>query len=365
MKVLLDFGLKEGVQDGIGTYAANLAQALCDLPGIEVQIQPDKIWNGRLSWPPFGLRKFLYLAWNNLILPRTVRSHQPQILHGMNMVIPFRSLAGCLPVVTIYDMAYMRFPETIPAHIRLYYQLLIPRVAQHAKHIITISEFTKQEVMNLLGVPENKISVTPLACKHSFYEPLRQDKTAVLHHLGLPERFILSIGTVEPRKNLVRLIQAFSQAVEHPGFDLELVVVGMSGWLTQPIFQELSRSQAAKKIKFIGSASNETLKALYQTAEFVAYPSLYEGFGLPVLEAMSLGVPVLTSNSSSLPEVAGDAAVLVNPLQVDEIRDGLVELATNPELRQLLGQKGLTHATNFSWHQTAQQTVAIYQNLLP
>lgn len=364
MKVLLDFGLKERIQDGIGTYAANLAHAMSTLSGVEVQIQPDQAWNGRLSWPPFGLRKFLYLAWNNLILPRTVRTHQPQILHGMNMVVPFRSLAGCISVVTIYDMAYMRFPETIPAHIRLYYRLLIPRVIQQARHIIAISEFTKQEVMSLLGVPENKISVTPLACKHSFYEPWKGDKTTVLQHLDLPERFILSIGTLEPRKNLVRLIQAFSQAIEHPGFDLELVVVGMSGWLTQPTFQELSRSRAAARIKFLGSVSDKVLKALYQTAEFVAYPSLYEGFGLPVLEAMSLGVPVLTSNSSSLPEVAGDTALFVDPLQVDEIKDGLVQLATNPDLRQLLGQKGLARSTIYSWQQTAQQTVTTYQNLL-
>ena len=370
MKVLFDFGFKEGVKDGMGVYGTNLVTALQKVvPQVEATIHPEPHWKRCLSWPPFGLRKLTYLGWNNFFLPKIINNEKPSILHGINLVVPLRKKSlDCKTVVTIYDLTYVRFPETLSPQFRLYYEKMIPRVVQRADHILAISEFTRQELMTVLQVPEHKITVTYLASKFSD----RGDLTGVqdgafqsnLRRLGLKRPFILSIGTIEPRKNLVRLIHAFKLMVDQKDYEVDLVIVGAKGWMTDAVFQKIIDNSLHSRVKFLGHVSDNDLFDLYKTATLLAYPSLYEGFGLPVLEAMTLGTPVITSNVSSLPEIAGDAALTVNPFDVDEIAHTLQRVLNDSNLQKSMSVKGLKRAKHFSWEKTAFDTLKAYENAL-
>ena len=365
IRIAIDSGLKATAQDGIGNYFRNLVLALGDITSdLDLVIHPDSFWSKRLSWPPFGLRKLLYLGWNNLVLPRLIRQQDVDILHGINMVVPFASLQSCATAITIYDLTYLRFPQTLPVHFRLYYRWLIPFMVRRADHILAISEFTKSELVTLLNIPENKITVTYLASKISDHSLSHNEALRLLSGLGIERNFILAVGTIEPRKNLVRLVQAFSKIVRQHQVDVDLVIVGTRGWLSTSIVSALSESEAAARIKFLGYVSDETLAALYQMATFFIYPSIYEGFGLPIIEAMSLGTPVITSNCSAMPEVAGESALLIDPFDVESIYAAMIRLIRDHDLRKDLGAKGREQAHSFSWRSTAQHTAAIYRKLV-
>ncbi len=366
MKVLFDFGLKEGVKDGIGTYGANLVTALKQVSSqFSYQMHPTQAWNSRLGWPPFGLRKVLYLGWNNLVFPGILKKEQAQLVHGLNMIIPLNLPKTCKSILTIYDFGFIRFPETFPPHISCYYKLIIPQMVRKADHILTISAFTKRELVSILNTPEEKITVTPLGSKIDVARSLFRDdaySSKQVELLGIKGTYILAVGTLEPRKNLSRLIKAFDSVSNELG-DISLVIAGAKGWLTKGI-DESVKIVNNDKITFLGSVSDEDLQALYAQALFFVYPSLYEGFGLPVLEAMSMGTPVITSNCSSLPEVAGDAAILVDPFDIDELAQSLLLLAFDTDKREVMRQLGFKQAAKFSWEKTAHLTIKAYKKLL-
>lgn len=271
---------------------------------------------------------------------------------------------GTLPfVVTVHDVAVLRFPQFFRAWHGRYARFVLPRVARRARAVITGSSATKHEIVELLGVPAERVTVTPYGLQPAI-APVAADSSRaeeVRARYALPKHYVLTVGTIEPRKNLKRLIEALRIVAERPdGGDAVLIHAGSPGWLEA----DLPGAPGNGRVRFLGQVSNDDLAVLYSLARCCAYPSLWEGFGFPVLEAMASGCPVLTSSVSSLPEVAGDGALLVEPTSTEQIADGLARLWTDDALRARLAQRGIERAKAFSWERTAAETVAVYDAAL-
>ena len=268
--------------------------------------------------------------WYPLALPREARKRRLDVLHCPTFRAP---LSPSVPlVVTVLDLAVLRHPGMFNQWSRRYSRLAVPRVVQAASAVITISEFTKSEVVEVLGTPADNVHAIPIAVE----APFTPDGPRA------EGDYVLSVGTLEPRKNLARVQQA-ARALALP-----LRVIGAEGW------------GGVKVEGWVGRVSDEELAALYRGARCLVYPSLYEGFGLPVLEAMACGTPVVTSRGGATEEVAGDAAVLVDPLDVDAVAAGITEALARPdELRA----RGLERAQAFSWDRVARETWAVYEQV--
>jgi glycosyltransferase involved in cell wall biosynthesis len=261
-------------------------------------------------------------------------------------------------VATVHDLAFRHYPDAYPAAGRRYHDRSARIVAAEAARVIAVSQATADDLTELYGVEPERISVVPLGVQ----PPGRADEPAaarLLADLGVRGPFLLAVGTLEPRKNLPRLLAAFGEVTDELP-DHFLVVAGPVGWgpALRPTWDSV-------RVKLAGPVDDAVLQALYRSADGLAYPSLYEGFGLPVLEAMANGLPVLTSDRSSLPEVAGDAAVLVDPLDRGALAKGLVRLVTDAALRRRLADAGPRRAARFTWPATAAGTWAAYREVLP
>lgn len=367
-KVITDSGLSRGSIGGIATYIRNLQSSLRDLPsGLEFETQPNGAWDRWLSSLPGGLRRLAYLGWANTVLPRALRNRGAAIVHGLDMVLPLTRPVGCKSILTAYDLTCFRHPETLPPRFRLFFRVLIPLMARNADHIICISEFTRSEYRTLFNVPDDRMTVVPLAPSFGVddVDPARSGAAAsVRQAFGIERDYILNVGTLQPRKNLPNLIRAFTTLAGQPGFDLDLVVVGASGWGTAAIHRELAQSTARERVRFLGTVPHADLRALYQAARVFVYPSLYEGFGIPILEAMAAGAPVITSRRAAMPEIAGDAALLIDPLDPAAIAAAIRRLVDDADLADALRAKGRERAAAFSWQRTARETSQVYQRLL-
>jgi glycosyltransferase involved in cell wall biosynthesis len=258
--------------------------------------------------------------------------------------------------VTIHDLAFLRFPQTFKP---LHRQRLVwfTRNAVHrADRIIAISESTKHDLCNLMAVPTDRIDVVHHGVDHDlFHEDGLAAKRAV--------PYILSVGTVQPRKNYSLLLRAFEKVCEMWREPLELVIVGQRGWMWEPIEAEIRTSPVATRIHWLGYVADEQLPPLYRGATLVAMPSLCEGFGLPLLEAMACGAPVIASAASCFPEVCGDAARLIDPNDERAWADAMRELLGDAEKRNELRRRGLARAAQFTWERTARETIAVYHKV--
>lgn len=263
----------------------------------------------------------------------------------------------------IHDMAYIACPETVRAKTRNFLNLSMKRTCLRADKIITISEFSKREIMKYLSVSEKKIEVIPLGVDdkrfHTGYTTEQKQKIAKKYRI--PEQYFLYIGTIEPRKNIERLIRAYALLCKENESIPHLILAGRKGWLYEPIFTAVNSLRLEGKIHFLGYVASEDLPVLLSGAELFLFPSLYEGFGLPVLEAMACGVPVVTSNVASLPEVAGNAAVLVSPLDISSIKEGISLAFGDAKVRERLVSEGLEQAKKFSWEETAKKLWKLLQ----
>lgn len=261
-------------------------------------------------------------------------------------------------IITIPDMAHYYYPQyTWPGHDSDLKEHLKDH-AHKADLVLCISENTKKDVINILGIPENKVWVTYMGVSEEFR--LYQDKDVIDDlriRFSLPERFILFVGTVEPRKNLNRLIEAYHILYSKNKIKYPLVIVGGKGWKNEPLYQRVKELKIEDKLIFTGYVSDSDLPLFYNAATVFVYPSLYEGFGIPVIEAMACGVPVVTSNVSSLPEVAGDAAILVNPEDPEEIASAIHKIVTDKVLYESLREKGFSQASKFTWAACAKKTL--------
>jgi glycosyltransferase involved in cell wall biosynthesis len=301
-----------------------------------------------------GLTTGLY-SWRNSRFKSHVRQLKPSLYHETKYV-PFHFDDGPT-LVTIYDLSFVRHPEWHPADRVKYFERYCLKKLPQVDAIITISEFSKKEIIDLLGLPPDKITVTLLGVDNAF----RPGKQTVP---GLPERYILSLGNLEPRKNLPLLVNAYASL---PG-DLQerypLVIAGAKAWHHHELNKTLSSLERKGKIILTGYIPQGVLPNLHKNASLFVYPSLYEGFGLPVLEAMASGVPVITSNTTSLPEVVGDAGLLVDPQNVDALREGISRLLADDTLRRDISGKGLERARLFSWEKCCRETLAVYERVI-
>ena len=299
----------------------------------------------------------LRAVWMQTALPALIAQSQPDISFFPNYLAPLAPIGRF--AVTVHDLAIYTHAETFTFKKRILQQGLLPVIAARADAIVVPSMSTRRDLLRLLPADPARVVHTPLAADPRFSTPLCDDVAArVDAALALPERFILAVGTLEPRKNLQRLISAFEQ-IAPAAPDVALVLAGGKGWRDEGIRAALQASSARGRIHCTGYVDIDALQRLYERAEVLCYPSLYEGFGLPIVEAMACGTPVITSRGSSLDEVAGDAAIAVDPRSVEAIGAALLQVLGDASLRARLARLGRAQVASLHWDRTAAQTRAV------
>jgi len=354
---------------GIGTYIRNLLRHLArtdhsteyvllcgeaDL-GVAAQLGPN--FRGVLEPSPnYSLREQLHVPW-------VLRRERPDLYHAPHYVLP----AGvrCPSVVTIHDCIHLMFPQYLPNRLAYAYaRAQMWSAARRSDCILTVSEASKRDILHLFNVPPEKIVVVYNAIdSHFSVTPSEEAVSRVRERYQLDHKFVLYVGNIKPHKNLVRLIEAFHQLRQGELADLKLLIIGDQISKLPSLRRAVHRHKLHKQVRFLGYVADDQLAILYRLASVFVFPSLYEGFGLPPLEAMASGTPVVASNVSSLPEVVGDAAVLVNPYDVDAIVDGLRRVLTDPALAAGMSRKGIERAREFSWERSVAKTWAVYQTI--
>jgi glycosyltransferase involved in cell wall biosynthesis len=286
---------------------------------------------------------------------------QIDLFHATDHLLP--RLSGVKSVFTLHDLVFRFYPETHKLLNRWFLTLMMPRFLQAADAVIAVSEWTKKDAMELYRLDEDKITVIYEGV-NPLFRPASQERISALRQkYGILNKFILSVGTIEPRKNLTSLVEAY-RSLKDQDRELQLVIVGKKGWLYEGFFRKLRELGLEEDVIFPGFVSDEDLPTLYSAADLFVLPSLYEGFGLPVLEAMACGTPVITSNASSLPEVTGEAALLVDPHDTGALVRAARAVLDGEELRSELRAKGPKQAARFSWEKAARETLVVYTSLL-
>lgn len=305
------------------------------------------------------------IVWTNWSLPPLLRQHNIDVYHGVcNFELPIRKM--CRYVVTIHDLVPLFFPELVPKKHLLFFKLFIKRAAQTADVIITDSEHSKQDICQHLRVSAEKVRVIHLGYTPA---PLPENADAERQNLferyGIRQPYLLFVGVIEPKKNLTRLLEAFALLRRERRIDerVQLVITGGKGWFCGQVEHKIAELQLEASVVLTGFMPDDALPLLYSGAEAFVFPSIYEGFGLPVVEAMSYGAPVITSNASSLPEIAGNAGMLVNPTDHVSIAEGIETILRHPERREQMRAAGRLQAQQFSWSRTAEETYRIYQDV--
>jgi glycosyltransferase involved in cell wall biosynthesis len=296
------------------------------------------------------------IAWEQALQPFQLGDFD--LYHAQAFVAPV--ILSKPSVVTVYDLSFLHYPQGLTAARRLYLRLFTPISCRRAKRVIAISASTAKDLTAAFGIAPSKIDIALGAYDEDRFVPLSAERIeAFRRENGLPERFWLFVGTLEPRKNLVALIEAYAAL---PASErLPLIIGGGKGWLYEDIFAAVDRHGLRDEVRFAGFLPAETLPLWYNSAESFVYPSIYEGFGLPVVEAMACGTPVITSNASSLPEAAGAAAMVINPQDIAALTDALRTAYYNREWREKARKDGIDQAAHFSWKRTAEDTIASYR----
>jgi glycosyltransferase involved in cell wall biosynthesis len=267
-------------------------------------------------------------------------------------------------VITVHDLTFFHYPQFLTAESRCYYNQQIGWAVRHTEHILADSYATKSDLVSMLDVPAAKITVVHLAADSAF-QPLDEAQvTQVVERYGLEPGYLLCVGTLEPRKNLPGLLQAYRLLLDTQVTIAPLVLVGGKGWLYDEIFERVEALHLADQVRFLQNVTDTDLPALYNGADLLTTPSFYEGFGLPALEAMACGTPVVVANRSSLPEVVGEAGLLVDPDDVDDIAQALARVLTDEALQAQMRELGIAQAARFTWERAAQETLTVYRNVL-
>ena len=359
-------------QGGNETYIANLIKSLAEIDGDNLYTiylanagaaaqwresftSRYKNFSVRLLPPPTPLvRVPVYLTYE--LFRRPV-----DVLHVQYTAPPFCRVPV---IVTIHDLAFERMPETFTRRGSFQLKLTVRRTAKKAARIATVSEYSRQDLLDIYKLPPEKVVVTYNGVESSFTPrpSVPNEAEEVRRRFGVSRDFLLTVGSLQPRKNMVRLIRAYARLrSEREDFRPQLVIVGRKLWLASEIFDEVKRQRWADDVILTGYVADEDLPALYRAARAFVYPSLFEGFGLPPLEAMACGTPVVTSDVSSLPEVTGGAALLIDPNDERALANALIEIVSNERLRAELRERGIAQAKKFTWRDAAEKTLRLYQ----
>ncbi len=354
---------------GIGTYIRNLLRQLARLDaeteyvllcrsadlGIAAQLGPNFRTQAERSRP--------YSLAEQLSIPVSLRRARADLFHAPHYVLP--PLSRGRAIVTIHDCIHLMFPQYLPSRAAyLYARTFLWSACRQADRILTVSEASKRDIVHLLGVSEAKITVIPNAIDEGFWVPPPEEEVQRIRaRFQLDRPFLLYVGNVKPHKNLERLIEAF-HLVRQRKIDLTLLIIGDEITRYTALRQAVHRYQLHKYVRFLGYVPDQTLAILYRLATAFVFPSLYEGFGLPPLEAMASGTPVVTSNVSSLPEVVGDAAQLVDPYDPASIAEAIERVVCDPTLRAQMVERGHLRAREFSWERSVRRIREIYTEVV-
>jgi glycosyltransferase involved in cell wall biosynthesis len=355
---------------GINGYIFNLLQALPEAdPSFTYTV-----FAGRQAQAPTHARMAIRRAvwstespvrrvlWEQAIQPAALRQVQPDLLHALAFVTPIFSRVPT--VVTVYDLSFVHYPDMLPAARRLYLRLLTKHSCRRARRVIAISNSTARDLTATFDIPPEKIDIAAPGVGPQFHPRPAEAIAAFRQQNGLPDRFLLFVGTLEPRKNLPLLLHAYAALPAADRAAVHLVLAGGKGWMFEEIFRTIETYDLGNTVHTPGYLPAEALPLWYNAADAFVYPSLYEGFGLPVVEAMACGTPVLVSDVSSLPEAAGDTGFRLPPDDSPAWTDALAGAIHDSNWRKEAGQRGQAHAARFTWTNTAAQTAASYRRAL-
>ena len=359
MRVLIDAHMLGQRETGNETYVRGLLSGLASLDDVTVAAAIDPDYeieeNSSVAW----LRLPTSSSWRRLSgdLAALCRRWNADIVHSTYLA-PYR--LPCPAAVSVHDVSFRRFPEFFSLRDRLLFSSLLPGSLRRAAGILTLSSHTRDEVHACFPQLKTSIHVVPAAPGAVFRPMTDEIVDPVLLRNGLRRPYFLAVGSLQPRKNLLRLIEAYADVRRlHP--EINLVIVGPGGFRASRIRDAIVERGLSDTVRWLGYVTDSDLAAIYSAAIALVYPSVYEGFGLPVIEAMACGRPVIAANTSSLPEVAGDAGILVDPLDVSGLRDAMMRVLDDPQAARDLGARGLARAAQFSWRRSAEMAVAAYR----
>ena len=366
MRITFDGTTLTPGRTGVGYYTEHLLQHLArevEQSGDEIVVVSNQPIDTQRPLPAHvrvhdGHRFPVRIGWMQLLAARALDAVRPDVAHFTNGMIPIGSPVST--IVTIHDMSLRLYPRCHPVRRLLLNRPLMHVAIRQATSIVTVSDSARRDLLRLHGVSADRVSVVHEAASPAFH-PIddRAELERVRALYKLPSRFVLYVGTIEPRKNLARLVDAFA-AARARGMQHHLVCVGPYGWSSRDLAGRIERLGLSEVVHFTGYVPFANLPAIYNLGDFFVFPSLYEGFGLPVVEAMASGIPVITSNTSSLAEIAGDAAETVDPTSTEALTEAIARLAVDRDLRRDLTERGLRRARMFSWTQTAKEMLSVY-----
>lgn len=374
MRIAIEYSAAINQLAGIGRFVRGLVNAIAEIdhqneyvllhaapnPGRAVTLPPGPNFTARRL--PFRERT-LTILWHRLRLPLPAdRLTGPvDIFHAPDFILP--PVQRAVTLLTVHDLAFLVYPECAHEKLRRFLEGAVPRSVARADYVLTDSENTRNDVVCLLDVNPERVFVVPGGVDPIFAPASEQDIQRVCHFYEIRQPYVLAVGTIEPRKNYPRLMEAYARFRTRTGLPHQLVLAGGRGWLSEDTFRSAERSPYREDIRFTGHVPDEELAALYSGAEVFAYPSLYEGFGLPVLEAMACGAPVVCSDTSSLPECAEGAALLVSPNDPEAIAEAVESVCGNDQVRQELQRQGRERARQYQWAHSAERLLAIYEQV--
>jgi glycosyltransferase involved in cell wall biosynthesis len=363
-------GVRQNALDGIGSYTRELGRALAAVPG--VRLVPTSFGVPLGAQDPFPARPATVLAPYARQLALSTLSGRPfrggarlaqdvELFHATDHLIP--RFAKVPVLATLMDAIPLSHPHWVRTRLGWLKRRLWRHAAGWADHVVTISDASKRDIVEHFGIRPEKISITPLGVDARYFEPIDAARRAeVCRRHGLPQQFFLFVGTLQPRKNLERLLDAHASLPLALQKECPLVVVGRAGWGCEALVARLNRPDP--RVRWLAYLPDEEVRALLQTARALVFASLYEGFGLPVLEAFASGLPVITSATTSLPEVAAGAALLVDPLDAGAIGDAMRQIVATPGLAATLARAGMRRAREMSWTACAGKTLEVYKQVL-
>lgn len=364
MRVALDVHSIGMCKTGNETYIRNLVENLSALNAEELELH---------YYHTMPKHKFDHASWRGEVhhlrphnpmlripfaFPAALLAHKIDLAHFQYVAPP---LCSCPTIVTIHDISFEFFPEYFNPRERARMKLLIPLSGRRAAHVITISEYSRQQIIQTYRLPEERVTITYLGVSPKFCRLPEQDAHLATSRFNLTKPFILGVGNVQPRKNLIRLIRAYARLRQEKSIPHDLVLVGQMAWKAEQILEEIDKLGIKDAVHTTGYVSENELVGLYNRADLFVYPSLYEGFGLPIVEAMACGTPVISSDVTCMPEVAGDATLLINPLSEADIASEMLRVIDNPVLADTLRSKGFDQSKKFNWRTAAEETAKIYR----